>query len=185
MEKFKFEDVQKAMGGGFTQEKDPKKPQFMNQDLIMKIFQNPKLAAAFQDPETSQILQELSVDAERTQQRYKNHPKFAEVVSEFSKLLRSHIIDNKDTIDAQNAEEAKKLKQMEEAKKMADSMPPEVKAIFEDQKVIKVIEQMRRDGNMEFYELAKRDPETARKIQFLISRGLIGTTSVRPDQVKK
>jgi hypothetical protein len=41
------------------------------------------------------ILQELSVDVERTKEKYKNHPKFMDVVTEFSKLLYGHIEEEK------------------------------------------------------------------------------------------
>ena len=102
----------------------------------------------------SQILSELSVDVERTRQRYSNHPKFAEVVAEFSKLLRGHMIENKDKIaeiEAQNAEEERKVKEEEQARKMAESMPAEVKEVLQDPKVIKVINEMRVKGNLEFY----------------------------------
>jgi hypothetical protein len=46
-EQYKFDDVQKAMGGGFKKPNDKEKPQYMNEDLIFKIMSNPKLAGAF------------------------------------------------------------------------------------------------------------------------------------------
>jgi hypothetical protein len=43
---------------------------------------NPKLSGALEDPETMKILQELSIDFERTKEKYKDHPKFKDVLSE-------------------------------------------------------------------------------------------------------
>lgn len=67
---------------------------------------SPRLSAAFGNPETMKILQEMGSKPEETMQKYGHNPEFKELLLEFSALTGSHF---NEIADKKKQEEEKKM----------------------------------------------------------------------------
>lgn len=67
---------------------------------------SPRLSAAFGNPETMKILQEMGSKPDETMQKYGNNPEFKELLLEFSSLTGTHFTQ---IADKKKEEEEKKM----------------------------------------------------------------------------
>ena len=132
-DQLKFDEVQNAMKTGLEKNKD----EWLNQDLMAKIAQSPRLMAAFQNPQYMQAFQEMGSKPQETMQKYGNDPKFKELLMEFSSLMGTHF---NDTAEKKQKEEEAKMQNDPVMKTINED--PQVKAILADPKVTKVIQTM-------------------------------------------
>ena len=66
------------------------KQQWLNQELLMKIAQNPNLMRCFMDPRFSTVIQELQTNPQECLKKYGNNPEFSTFIKEFSALMGDH-----------------------------------------------------------------------------------------------
>ena len=122
------------------------------------------------------ILTEMGQKPEETMQKHGQNPQFRELLLEFSALTGGHFNELADK------------KKAEEEKKMADdpitqiiNNDPEVKAIFEDPKVMHVIGQLQKGGGLDLHDVMRRDPVTGHKLFQLIQKGVLNTQTTPPN----
>ena len=66
------------------------KQQWLNQELLMKIAQNPNLMRCFMDPRFSTVIQELQTNPQECLKKYGNNPEFSNFIKDFSALMGDH-----------------------------------------------------------------------------------------------
>ena len=91
------------------------KDQWMTPEFFQKLAANPRLLAAFQDPQKMAAMQEFGRDPKGAMAKYGNSPAFRELMQEFAALMGEHFTATADKVAAE--EKAKKEKQEEELKK--------------------------------------------------------------------
>lgn len=64
---------------------------WITDDLLSKIQQNPVLAKSFADPSLSRVLEDFHRDPQDTLSRAKNNPEVEQFLKEFCALMGSHL----------------------------------------------------------------------------------------------
>lgn len=149
-----------------------KKDEWMTPDFFTKLASNPTLMKAFQNPQYMQAFSEFGQNPNEAMKKYGGNPEFRQLLEEFSKVMGSHF------------EELGDKKAKEEEEKMNNdpvmqiiNNDEEVKAILADTKVKKVLDHLRFKGGLDLYEIMRKDPELGRKMQILISKGVLNANS--------
>ena len=132
------------------------KQQWLNQELLMKIAQNPNLMRCFMDPRFSTVIQELQTNPKECLKKYGNNPEFSNFIKEFSALMGDHF---------------NKL-----AKNPIEGNPnyntPEVQEIVNDPKIKPILERLQREGKIDMNEIM-RDPYVSAKFKILIDKKIL------------
>ena len=132
------------------------KQQWLNQELLMKIAQNPNLMRCFMDPRFSTVIQELQTNPKECLKKYGNNPEFSNFIKEFSALMGDHF---------------NKL-----AKNPIEGNPnystPEVQEIVNDPKIKPILERLQKEGKIDMNEIM-RDPYVSAKFKILIDKKIL------------
>lgn len=133
-----------------------RKNEWLNQELLMKIAQNPNLMKCFMDPRFSAVIQEMQRNPQECIKKYGNNPEFATFIKEFSALMGDHF--NKLATNLPGANPNMNL--------------PEVKEIMNDPKVSAFLMKLQKEGKIDVEEI-NRDPYLASKIKVLIDKKIL------------
>lgn len=133
-----------------------KKNEWLNQELLMKIAQNPNLMRCFMDPRFSVVIQEMQRNPQECMRKYGSNPEFATFIKDFAALMGDHF--NKLATNLPGANPNMNL--------------PEVQAILNDPKVAPFLAKLQKEGKIDVEEI-NRDPYLASKIKVLIDKGIL------------
>jgi len=132
------------------------KQQWLNQELLMKIAQNPNLMRCFMDPRFSTVIQELQTNPQECLKKYGNNPEFSNFIKDFSALMGDHFNNL--------------------AKNPIQGNPnystPEVQEIVNDPKIKPILERLQKEGKIDMNEIM-RDPYVAAKFKILIDKKIL------------
>ena len=132
------------------------KQQWLNQELLMKIAQNPNLMRCFMDPRFSTVIQELQTNPQECLKKYGNNPEFSTFIKEFSALMGDHFNNL--------------------AKNSLQGNPnynnPEVQEIINDPKIKPILERLQKEGKIDMNEIM-RDPYVSSKFKVLIDKKIL------------
>ena len=132
------------------------KQQWLNQELLMKIAQNPNLMRCFMDPRFSTVIQELQINPQECLKKYGNNPEFSNFIKDFSALMGDHFNNL--------------------AKNPIQGNPnystPEVQEIVNDPKIKPILERLQKEGKIDMNEIM-RDPYVAAKFKILIDKKIL------------
>ena len=132
------------------------KQQWLNQELLMKIAQNPNLMRCFMDPRFSTVIQELQTNPKECLKKYGNNPEFSTFIKEFSALMGDHFNNL--------------------AKNPMQGNPnynnPEVQEIINDPKIKPILERLQKEGKIDMNEIM-RDPYVSAKFKILIDKKIL------------
>ena len=132
------------------------KQQWLNQELLMKIAQNPNLMRCFMDPRFSTVIQELQTNPQECLKKYGNNPEFSNFIKEFSALMGDHFNNL--------------------AKNPLQGNPnytnPEVQEIINDPKIKPILERLQKEGKIDMNEIM-RDPYVSAKFKVLIDKKIL------------
>ena len=132
------------------------KQQWLNQELLMKIAQNPNLMRCFMDPRFSTVIQELQTNPQECLKKYGNNPEFSNFIKEFSALMGDHFNNL--------------------AKNPLQGNPnytnPEVQEIINDPKIKPILERLQKEGKIDMNEIM-RDPYISAKFKVLIDKKIL------------
>ena len=132
------------------------KQQWLNQELLMKIAQNPNLMRCFMDPRFSTVIQELQTNPQECLKKYGNNPEFSNFIKEFSALMGDHFNNL--------------------AKNPLQGNPnytnPEVQEIINDPKIKPILERLQKEGKIDMNEIM-RDPYVSAKFKILIDKKIL------------
>ena len=132
------------------------KQQWLNQELLMKIAQNPNLMRCFMDPRFSTVIQELQTNPQECLKKCGNNPEFSNFIKEFSALMGDHFNNL--------------------AKNPLQGNPnytnPEVQEIINDPKIKPILERLQKEGKIDMNEIM-RDPYVSAKFKVLIDKKIL------------
>ena len=132
------------------------KQQWLNQELLMKIAQNPNLMRCFMDPRFSTVIQELQTNPQECLKKYGNNPEFSNFIKDFSALMGDHFNNL--------------------AKNPLQGNPnytnPEVQEIINDPKIKPILERLQKEGKIDMNEIM-RDPYVSSKFKVLIDKKIL------------
>ena len=132
------------------------KQQWLNQELLMKIAQNPNLMRCFMDPRFSTVIQELQTNPQECLKKYGNNPEFSNFIKEFSALMGDHFNNL--------------------AKNPLQGNPnytnPEVQEIINDPKIKPILERLQKEGKIDMNEIM-RDPYVSAKFKVLMDKKIL------------
>jgi len=132
------------------------KQQWLNQELLMKIAQNPNLMRCFMDPRFSTVIQELQTNPQECLKKYGNNSEFSNFIKEFSALMGDHFNNL--------------------AKNPLQGNPnytnPEVQEIINDPKIKPILERLQKEGKIDMNEIM-RDPYVSTKFKVLIDKKIL------------
>ena len=132
------------------------KQQWLNQELLMKIAQNPNLMRCFMDPRFSTVIQELQTNPQECLKKYGNNPEFSNFIKESSALMGDHFNNL--------------------AKNPLQGNPnytnPEVQEIINDPKIKPILERLQKEGKIDMNEIM-RDPYVSAKFKILIDKKIL------------
>ena len=132
------------------------KQQWLNQELLMKIAQNPNLMRCFMDPRFSSVIQELQTNPQECLKKYGNNPEFSNFIKDFSALMGDHFNNL--------------------AKNPIQGNPnystPEVQEIVNDPKIKPILERLQKEGRLDMNEI-QRDPYIASRFKVLIDKKIL------------
>ena len=132
------------------------KQQWLNQELLMKIAQNPNLMRCFMNPRFSSVIQELQTNPQECLKKYGNNPEFSNFIKDFSALMGDHFNNL--------------------AKNPIQGNPnystPEVQEIINDPKIKPILERLQKEGKIDMNEIM-RDPYVASKFKILIDKKIL------------
>ena len=132
------------------------KQQWLNQELLMKIAQNPNLMRCFMNPRFSSVIQELQTNPQECLKKYGNNPEFSNFIKDFSALMGDHFNNL--------------------AKNPIQGNPnystPEVQEIINDPKIKPILERLQKEGKIDMNEIM-RDPYVASKFKVLIDKKIL------------
>ena len=129
------------------------KQQWLNQELLMKIAQNPNLMRCFMDPRFSTVIQELQTNPQECLKKYGNNPEFSNFIKEFSALMGDHFNNLAKNTMAGNP----------------NYNTPEVQEIINDPKIKPILERLQKEGRIDMNEI-QRDPYIASRFRVLIDK---------------
>lgn len=158
-EKFKLEEVQKNLSESENNSKQllnnimQSKDEWLNKELLEKLAKNPNLLQVFMSPEFTDILKLMQSNPSEAKRKYGNNPKFNEFFKEFSSLMANHF----ESMD-------KKSNPMHS--------DPEVARIMKDEKVMRFLQTLQKEGRVDFDEVQK-DRELMNKINILMEKGVL------------
>ena len=132
------------------------KQQWLNQELLMKIAQNPKLMRCFMDPRFSTVIQELQTNPQECLKKYGNNPEFSNFIKDFSALMGDHFNNL-----AKNPMQGN-----------PNYSTPEVQEIVNDSKIKPILERLQKEGKIDMNEIM-RDPYVASKFKILIDKKIL------------
>lgn len=135
-----------------------KKDEWVNQELLMKISQNPNLMKYFIDPRFTSIIQEMQKNPKECMEKYGSNPEFSTFIREFSQIMGSHFTNLSGQKNATS-----------ENNNFND---PEVQKVLNDPKVIPFLAKLQQEGKVDIEELNK-DPYLAQKINLLVDKKLL------------
>ena len=132
------------------------KQQWLNQELLMKIAQNPNLMRCFMDPRFSTVIQELQTNPQECLKKYGNNPEFSNFIKDFSALMGDHFNNL-----AKNPMQGN-----------PNYSTPEVQEIVNDSKIKPILERLQKEGKIDMNEIM-RDPYVAAKFKILIDKKIL------------
>lgn len=132
------------------------KQQWLNQELLMKIAQNPNLMRCFMDPRFSTVIQELQTNPQECLKKYGNNPEFSNFIKEFSSLMGDHFNNLAKNPMAGNP----------------NYNTPEVQEIINDPKIKPILERLQKEGRIDMNEI-QRDPYIASRFRVLIDKKIL------------
>ena len=132
------------------------KQQWLNQELLMKIAQNPNLMRCFMDPRFSTVIQELQTNPQECLKKYGNNPEFSNFIKEFSALMGDHFNNLAKNPMAGNP----------------NYNTPEVQEIVNDPKIKPILERLQKEGRLDMNEI-QRDPYIASRFKVLIDKKIL------------
>ena len=132
------------------------KQQWLNQELLMKIAQNPNLMRCFMDPRFSTVIQELQTNPQECLKKYGNNPEFSNFIKDFSALIGDHFNNL-----AKNPMQGN-----------PNYSTPEVQEIVNDPKIKPILERLQKEGKIDMNEIM-RDPYVAAKFKILIDKKIL------------
>ena len=132
------------------------KQQWLNQELLMKIAQNPNLMRCFMDPRFSTVIQELQINPQECLKKYGNNPEFSNFIKDFSALMGDHFNNL-----AKNPMQGN-----------PNYSTPEVQEIVNDSKIKPILERLQKEGKIDMNEIM-RDPYVASKFKILIDKKIL------------
>ena len=132
------------------------KQQWLNQELLMKIAQNPNLMRCFMDPRFSTVIQELQANPQECLKKYGNNPEFSNFIKEFSALMGDHFNNLAKNPMAGNP----------------NYTNPEVQEIVNDPKIKPILERLQKEGRLDMNEI-QRDPYVASRFKVLIDKKIL------------
>ena len=130
--------------------------QWLNQELLMKIAQNPNLMRCFMDPRFSIVIQELQKNPQECLKKYGNNPEFSNFIKEFSALMGNHFNNLAKNPLAGNP----------------NYTDPEVQQIINDDKIKPILERLQKEGKLDINEIQK-DPYIATRFKVLIDKKIL------------
>ena len=132
------------------------KQQWLNQELLMKIAQNPNLMRCFMDPRFSTVIQELQTNPQECLKKYGNNPEFSTFIKDFSALMGEHFNNLAKNPMAGNP----------------NYNTPEVQEIVNDPKIKPILERLQKEGRLDMNEI-QRDPYIASRFKVLIDKKIL------------
>ena len=132
------------------------KQQWLNQELLMKIAQNPNLMRCFMDPRFSTVIQELQTNPQECLKKYGNNPEFSNFIKDFSALMGDHFNNL-----AKNPMQGN-----------PNYSTPEVQEIVNDPNIKPILERLQKEGKIDMNEIM-RDPYVAAKFKILIDKKIL------------
>ena len=132
------------------------KQQWLNQELLMKIAQNPNLMRCFMDTRFSTVIQELQTNPQECLKKYGNNPEFSNFIKDFSALMGDHFNNL-----AKNPMQGN-----------PNYSTPEVQEIVNDPKIKPILERLQKEGKIDMNEIM-RDPYVAAKFKILIDKKIL------------
>ena len=132
------------------------KQQWLNQELLMKIAQNPNLMRCFMDPRFSTVIKELQTNPQECLKKYGNNPEFSNFIKDFSALMGDHFNNL-----AKNPMQGN-----------PNYSTPEVQEIVNDSKIKPILERLQKEGKIDMNEIM-RDPYVASKFKILIDKKIL------------
>ena len=137
------------------------KQQWLNQELLMKIAQNPNLMRCFMDPRFSTVIQELQTNPQECLKKYGNNPEFSNFIKDFSALMGDHFNNL-----AKNPMQGN-----------PNYSTPEVQEIVNDPKIKPILERLQKEGKIDMNEIM-RDPYVAAKFKILIDKKILNIQKI-------
>ncbi|KAM3136379.1 hypothetical protein pb186bvf_011514 [Paramecium bursaria] len=151
---------QSPVGSFLEQNKD----QWLNQELLMKIANNPKLSKLFTNPEYLQAVQAMQHNPKEVMKKFQNNKEFGELMEEYMRTMGEHF---------SNIKQEPKPKTEEERIQDIIQNDPEVRSCLQDQKVLAFIEYLQKNGKIDMQLIAQKDPQLMQKLQVLIHKGVL------------
>lgn len=135
-----------------------KKDEWLNQELLMKIAQNPNLMKYFMDPRFTAIIKEMQSNPKECMEKYGSIPEFSTFIREFSQIMGSHFTN---LAGQKNASLGN-----------SNLNDPDVQKVLNDPKVIPFLAKLQTEGKVDIEELNK-DPYLAQKINYLVEKKIL------------
>ena len=141
------------------------KEEWWTPDLLTKIASNETLRKAFTDPRYKQLLELLQTDPKEAVKQYGTNPEFVNIMTEFSKLMGSHMEKVAD----------EKAKKEVEADPIAGIIQndEEVKSILQDPKVEAFLKHLQTNGGADLHYVMQNDQYLGEKLKVLIQKGVL------------
>jgi hypothetical protein len=199
------ENMQKGNLGAYVEQT---KNQWMTPDLLNAIQSNPHLMQSLADPEISQAIALMQMKPEEAKKKYEKNEKVTRFMVEFSKLMGSHFEKLAPTNEPKKEAGPTPLLKEMSSKQLTQSSAkpgvsggagsskptvsttdpvlarkleePAIKAILSDKRVAAFLEHLQKGNPVDFFQLARSDPELAYKLRVLIDRGILNTHAQPP-----
>lgn len=154
-----FPEVQEAMQYTNMMQNGNIHLEWLNDDLLKQLTENPKLAQGMTNPRLMNAVDELKKNPNLAKTKYAYDPEVQEFFVEFSKLMAGHF----GTLAEKKQKESKSIEQTD----------PEVREIMKDRDVKRLLKMLKRGQPIEFNEFLFRNPALGQKVKILIDKGLI------------
>lgn len=154
-----FPEVQEAMQYTNMMQKGNIYLEWLNEDLLQRLTQNPKLAQGMTNPRLMHAVDELRQNPGLAKSKYANDAEVQEFFVEFSKLMAGHF----GNLAEKKQQESTSIQQTD----------PEVREIMKDKDVKRLIKRLQSGQPIELNEFLFRNPALGQKIRVLIDKGLI------------
>ncbi|CAI2376648.1 unnamed protein product [Moneuplotes crassus] len=138
-------------------------------DLLSKIIGNPTLRKAFTDPNYKQCIEMLQKDPKEAVKQYGSNPEFVNIMTEFSKMMGTHMEKVAD-------EQKKKAEEADPALAVINN-DEEVKQILQDPKVDAFLRHLQTSGGADLHYVMQNDHYLGEKLKTLIQKGVLNVQS--------
>ena len=179
-----------AKAGGFLEQNSD---EWCTPDLLQKLAKKPELMKMLENPNAMRAIAEFQKDPKAAAKKYEGTPEVMAFFKDFCDIMGTHLEGIADKTDAKKAgggggggvqqmsggASLPPAMETAEDRRMRELMQrPDVQDALQDPRIQTLIDQLRknpRTGDI-LLRQAKSDPEVMRKLQVLISTGILGTS---------